>query len=478
MLVLSLTLLLFSVMLYNKYSQNLYEDIDDVLESRAEGIADSIDTYWEAERQEALKDGLATDTFTKIDNINFAKIAERWVEERSNDPILLNIIVQIFNVRGIHIVSSKNIPKLDTLPKYVFNYVSAGSRHFDTIMVAIPASKPVTLRILSIPVAENHKIAYIVQVASPLSSIYSALNKLKIMLSVLLPLTVLLTGIIGAFLAKVALKPVDRIIKDMRQITAENLKNRIIIPETKEEIKRLADTFNDMLARLENAFSSQRRFIEDLAHELKTPLAILKGEMEVALKKIRSAKEYGDILNSGLEEVNRINSVVENLLIFARFENETIMLKTKILDITILLNDIVNDIKILAMQKNIGIFISAQEKITVLGDEDKLRRLFLNVLDNAIKYTPLGGKVDISVTKKNNFVQIKVSDTGIGIPEKEISHIFDRFYQVNKSGHKGGFGLGLSIARSIVEAHKGRIEAESVLNRGTAFIISLPLETS
>jgi heavy metal sensor kinase len=285
-----------------------------------------------------------------------------------------------------------------------------------------------------------------------------------------------LTCIIGAFLAKIALKPVDRIIKDMRQITAENLKNRIIIPETKDEIKRLADTFNDMLARLENAFSSQRRFIEDLAHELKTPLAILKGEMEVALKKIRSAKEYGDILNSGLEEVNRINSVVENLLIFARFENETIMLKTKILDITILLNDIVNDIKILAMQKNIGIFISAQEKITVLGDEDKLRRLFLNVLDNAIKYTPLGGKVDISVTKKNNFVQIKVSDTGIGIPEKEISHIFDRFYQVNKSGHKGGFGLGLSIARSIVEAHKGRIEAESVLSRGTAFIISLPLE--
>ncbi|MCX5687348.1 MAG: ATP-binding protein [Candidatus Omnitrophica bacterium] len=292
----------------------------------------------------------------------------------------------------------------------------------------------------------------------------------------LLPLTVFLTGIIGAFFAKVALNPVDRIIKDIHQITAQNLKKRTSIPDTNDEISRLADTFNDMLARLEYAFFSQRKFIEDLAHELKTPLAILKGEIEVALKKIRSKEEYENILKSSIEEINRISSIVENLLIFARFENDTVMLETKTLDITILLKSVVDDIKILAMQKNIKMSIKEQEKIVISGDADKLKRLFLNILDNAIKYNPQGGKVNISITKKNDSVHIRVSDTGIGIPEKDICHIFDRFYQVDKSGHQSGFGLGLSIARSIAEAHKGKIEAESTLNHGTTFIISFPLE--
>jgi len=476
MLVLGLTLLLFSIILYNKYSQKLYGDLDDVLESKAESIVDSINTYWEAERREASQDGLAIERLTKIDNINFAKIAQRWVEERSSDPKLLGTIVQIFNVRGIHIASSKNIPKFEILPKDIFDYVSHGNRHFETMAVAIPASKSITLRILSIPVTEDEKIAYIVQVARPLSSIHSAMAGLKIMLAVLLPFTILLTGVIGTFFAKIALSPVDKIIKDIHQITAENLKKRISIPDTKDEIGRLASTFNDMLVRLEYAFSSQRRFIEDLAHELKTPLAILKGEIEVTLKKIRSKEEYEDVLNSSKEEVDKINSIIENLLIFARFENDAVMLEFKTLNITTLLKGAVNDIEIMAMQKNIDMPISAQEDIFISGDEDKLKRLFLNILDNAIKYTPQGGKVVISVTKENNFVRIKVSDTGSGIPEKEISHIFDRFYQVDKSCYKGGFGLGLSIARSIVEAHNGKIEAESVLNRGTVFIISLPSE--
>ena len=152
------------------------------------------------------------------------------------------------------------------------------------------------------------------------------------------------------------------------------------------------------------------------------------------------------------------------------------MLEFKTLNIATLLKGAVDDIEILAMQKNIGMSISTQEKIVISGDEDKLKRLFLNILDNAIKYTPQGGKVGMSAAKENNFVRIKISDTGSGIPEKEINHIFDRFYQVDKSGYKGGFGLGLSIAKAIVEAHKGKIEAESVLNRGTTFIISLPLE--
>jgi len=160
---------------------------------------------------------------------------------------------------------------------------------------------------------------------------------------------------------------------------------------------------------------------------------------------------------------------------FARFDNSVVMLEAKTLDIAALLKGIVDDIKILAGEKEIEVSFSAQECILITGDEDKLKRLFLNLLDNAIKYTQKNGKVSVFLSKEEGLVRVRVSDTGIGISKEEISHIFERFYQVDKLKSKGGFGLGLSIAKSIAEAHKGKIEVESVLNRGTTFIVSLPL---
>jgi heavy metal sensor kinase len=347
-------------------------------------------------------------------------------------------------------------------------------KRFDNVSIEFSPGNPAIFRTLTMPVVENKKVAYIVQVASPLSSIQTALMNLKWTLFVLLPLTVFLTGVIGVFLAKIALNPVDKMIDVIHKITAENLKLKVNIPDTKDEIKRLADTFNEMLARLEHAFSSQRQFIEDFAHELKTPLAVLKGEMEVSLKKIRSTEEYESVLLSNLEEVNRINKIVEDLLMLARFDSSAIVLEKKPLEISGLVNVIVNDIKVLADQKNISINFSAQGKITIYGDENQMKRLFINLLDNAIKYTQRNGKVIVSTKPVEDYARIEISDTGTGIPADEVKHVFDRFYRQDKSRHKPGFGIGLSIAKSIVDAHKGKIEVESRVNQGTTFTVLLP----
>lgn len=311
-----------------------------------------------------------------------------------------------------------------------------------------------------------------------IKKINSTLKKLRLIMLFLLPFTVLLTSVVGGFLAKIALGPVDKMIHTIHQITAENLKLRIDIPDTKDEIKRLADTFNQMLARLEYGFTTQRQFIEDFAHELKTPLAVLKGELEVTLKKIRSTEEYESVIQSNLEEVNRISKIVEDLLTIVRFEINVSMLELKRINISALVQNVTEDIKILALQKNININCLSTGPINIMGDENQLKRLFINIIDNAIKYTPHNGNISVEIKRTGDYADIVVIDTGAGIPESEIVHIYDRFYRMKKFNQQPGFGLGLSIAKSVVEAHKGKIDVKSVLNKGTVFTISLPLSAS
>jgi heavy metal sensor kinase len=473
-LALTIIISLFSISVYSNFKSNLYIDLDDLLQSKAEGIADSIDTYWETEKIDALKTGVNEDVFSKINNINFVKVAQRWVKEKTNDPKLMNIIVQIFDAKGNNIASSKNIPNIAVLSKEILKFVLKGNGHFDNLNVELPDKKILALRRLTIPVIENGKVVYIVQVVSPLTQTFAVLNRLRFTLFLLLPIAIFLTGIIGLLLAEFTLRPLRKIIKTVQQITAENLKLRVDLPDTKDEIKKLADTFNDMLEKLDKSFQSQQQFIHDVSHELRTPLTILKGELEVTLKKSRSQKEYESILYSSLEEMNKINRIIENLLMLARFDNREVTFEIKPLNLNQLIQNILDDVKILFNQKGIQMNFSPAETIILEADENQLRRAILNILDNAIKYTPKNGKIFVNLEKDNNTTKIKISDTGIGIAKENLPFIFDRFYQVDKSRNSNGFGLGLSITKSIIETHKGKIEVETELNQGTTFTISLP----
>lgn len=472
MAVLALTLSAFSAVLYHYVSRSLYENMDTLLRSKAEGIVHAIGTYWEAERLGPNRYGARIDEWQG--SINFATIAQRWVQERSKDPKLLDIIVQIYDPNGMVVASSKSTQGIASISEESLIYVLYGNSTFDTLTPSFPTKKIVKFRIFVTPAVKNGQVEYVVQVASPLSSIQTTLDTMKVALFILFPLTVFMTGMVGALLAKMTLRPVDNMIKTIHDITVENMKLKLELPGTRDEIDKLAVTFNDMLARLDHAFTSQKRLFEDLSHDLKTPLTIIKGEFEVALKKERAREDYESVLRSSLEEVNKIIRLADNMLMLASFEAQNIIPDRKKLDLSLLMQGVVNNIRKLADEKHIEIGLSRDEDIAIKGDEEQLKQMFLNLLDNAVKYTPENGKVTITAAKEKESVRIKIQDTGRGIAGDQIDRIFDRFYRADKSRTGQGFGLGLSIVKSVVDAHSGKIEIESSPGEGASFIISLP----
>ncbi|MDD5136346.1 MAG: histidine kinase dimerization/phospho-acceptor domain-containing protein, partial [Candidatus Omnitrophica bacterium] len=349
MAILAITLSVFSTILYHQVSKSLYDNIDTLLSSRAEGIVSAIGTYWATERLGPGRYGITAEASSPGgDHVDFATIAQRWVEARSKDPKLLNIIVQIFDAKGDIVASSKNTQGITSVSDTTLFAALQGRSTFDTLTTSFPTKKVQNFRVFITPAIQVDRVEYIVQVASPLDSIVAALNSLKVTLFLLFPITVLITGIMGAFLAKLTLRPVDNMIHTIHDITVENMKLKLAIPNTKDEIQKLAETFNDMLVRLENSFSSQRHLFEDLSHELKTPLTILRGEFEVILKKLRAPEEYEASLRSSLEEIDKMTRLVENLLMLASFESKNFMPERKALDLGSLLKSVINNISRLA----------------------------------------------------------------------------------------------------------------------------------
>jgi heavy metal sensor kinase len=478
-LILAVTFSVFAFVLYFHVSSNLKGNLDDVLLTKADGIAASINTYWETEKMDALKHGARKNVFSKINNLNFLKVAKRWVEERSNDPDLMDIIVQIYKPDGELIAYSPNAPARLSIPKEALHSLTKQKASYEDRHVPVTEDEYLDLRILQIPVSEEGEIAYIVQVASPLSSIWATLKGLKLILFILLPITVVLAGALaGEFLASITLKPLKNMIATARQITAENMSLRIAAPDTKDEIRQLAETFNDMLEKIQRVFISQKQFIQDVSHELRTPLTIMRGELEVALKRQRSLEEYRSTLMSSLDEIKKIGNLLENLLALARFDSSSAGLTKEFVEVSTIMRDILDDRGRLAQQKGIKIEFVSQDGIILPLDRDKIMRAFINILDNAIKYTPENGRISIEIIQEIASAIITITDTGIGIPEDDLPHIFDRFYQADKSRSSAGFGLGLSIAKSIIEAHEGSITVESIQHQGTTFLISLPMKGS
>ncbi len=316
--------------------------------------------------------------------------------------------------------------------------------------------------------------------AYPLAELREVLDNLFSIFLILVPIALALSVIGGWFLAYISLKPVDDVTKRVQQITAQNLDQQIPQRDVNDEIGRLISTFNSMIRRLRNSFEQVRQFSIDASHELRTPLTIIRGEVELTLQSPRSEAEYRRILVSNLEEVIRLSTIVENLLILTKAEmgKQEIVFTEKV-DLQDLLQGLYEDGEIIAEKKHIRIELVKNEPATVLGDTVRLRQLMLNLLDNAIKYTPKQGKVSLLPECENGYAKLSVQDNGIGIPKEEQGKIFDRFYRIDKARSRdlGGTGLGLSIAKLIAEQHSGRIEVESELHSGSTFLVYLPLQS-
>jgi two-component system OmpR family sensor kinase len=473
--VFSLTFLVFGAVLYNIVNKRLNNDLNDLLLARADGIRDAIDSLWEEEKRDARDAGIEAGNMARSENINFLKIVRRWVGENSQDPLLANLDVGIFNASGQLISSSFRALGPASIPRFLPGGGTVPQREFEDMLTVLSPKSKVPARALTVTVEENNRAAYFIRVISPLTSVHSFLRHLRIMLLLLFPFVILSSALAGLFLAKVILTPVDRMIDTIHRISIENLRLRIKVPNTHDELESLARTFNGMLDRLEQPFSSQRQFIEDLTHELKTPLSVLKGEIEVTLKKLRSAQDYEAILHSSLDEVNHIIKISENLLLLARFDSDTMFIERSPLDLAEFVPELVDEMKILAQQKEIRVQLTGGEAAIVQGDSAKIRQLFMNLLDNAIKYTPPKGTVTVAISRTPAWAKVVVADTGKGISENVLPRIFDRFFRGERDSRQTGFGLGLPIAMAIAKAHLGRIEVQSVPDKGSTFTVWLPL---
>ena len=330
----------------------------------------------------------------------------------------------------------------------------------------------ITVRIYSQPVYDNNQLVAIVQVAQSLDDIQNTLQRLLVTLLVSVPILVIIAGVSGYFLAARALAPIDQITSTTRRISGEDLSARLNIPVTDDEVGRLTQTLNDMLARLDDSFQRERQFTNDASHELRTPLTAMQAILGVIREKRRTPKEYEQALDDLNEETDRLRTLVENLMRLARGEKRSNNLHSMI-DISTLISDVADSLRPLAEIKNLILACDIPEHLKTVGDSDELIRLFVNLLDNAIKYTE-HGKISITAQKNAKEIVINIEDTGIGISLEHLPHIFDRFYRVEESRVTRGAGLGLAIAQEIAIAHHGIIEAHSIRGGGTTFTVRLP----
>jgi heavy metal sensor kinase len=314
-------------------------------------------------------------------------------------------------------------------------------------------------------------------VGYPFEEISDILNELFSVLILIIPISFVISIVTGWFLARKSLQPVDQITRTAREISSLNLSKRIPPNEIDDEIGRLITTFNEMIDRLQKSFEQTKQFSVSASHELRTPLTILRGEIEVALKSNKTPEEYVSTLKSLLDEVVRMSSIIDSLFNLTKSDAGQTDVHFEIINLDTLVMELYEDSEHLAKNKNISILLNKMDEVKIRGDKVKLRQLFLNLIDNAIKYNNEFGKVEISLYKENKTAIFVITDTGIGIPKESINKIFERFYRVDKARSRelGGSGLGLAIAKWIVDLHKGTIEVNSELGKGSTFIIKFPI---
>ena len=446
--VLALSLIAFAFLIYYAAAAVFYERQDESLRSTAQTV---VSAYME-----------------ELEEVSVAKAPEIVLREL----VFPNRYVELVDNNGKAIAWSGNFSSKG-LPIPPPALVTARERNISFVTID-------GLRVAVVPISSNRELGF-AAVAEPLSVIDEGLRRLRRDFFAGVPLVLLLTSVGGYFLARKSLRPIASMNLQTKQITAERLSSRLDVTNPRDEVGLLATTINDLLTRLETSFKEQQRFIADASHELRTPLAVLRGETEVALDKTRTTEEYQESLSLIKDEAERLSRIVEDLFILAR---QPVDAPAALMKETLSLNELVRDCaraaQVLAIRKGVRLHTESDSPPIILsGDDELLKRMILNLLDNAVKYTPEGGEISVGLARQNGNARIVVRDTGVGIPQADQLHVFDRFYRVDKARSRalGGAGLGLSIVRWIVDAHGGKIEVQSTPGKGSAFTVELPLKS-
>jgi two-component system, OmpR family, heavy metal sensor histidine kinase CusS len=441
--VLSLALILFSVALRYSLARQLRRDLDDSLRNQAHGLEE----YLQIEEQDNAP--------------NLAHEIDEYSRSMPSDHLLA-----AYNLAGQPVyVSTLGLNQL----------ADRGERQRSTWRIRW-MNRSYLATVHKIPLREG---AFTVFLAISSEPIEHALERLNMLLAVIVPGFLAAGALGGYWLSRRALSPVQRITEKARSIGVNNLSERLAVPETRDEIQHLAETWNDMLERLESAVAKISQFTADASHELRTPIAIIRFAAERALRRSRTEAEYQETLLQIQNESERMTGLIEDLLYLARADSGAHLIEKNEIDLAELVRTTCSDFEPLASAKRIALEQTVpDESVAVLGSDSALRRMLRILLDNAIKYTPAGGSVSVRLQRENGQVLLAVSDTGIGIPEQSQLRIFQRFFRADPSRNKesGGYGLGLSIARTIAHQHSASIQMQSKAGSGSTFSIAIPIE--
>jgi len=337
------------------------------------------------------------------------------------------------------------------------------------------------IRVYSAPIRlRSGQIIGVVEVGQSMEGLDATLRTLRLALMIGSVVALLLAGLVGVFLARTSLRPVDEITRTARQIAAgqgpAELGRRLDIRQPNDEVGRLASTFNEMLERLETLFQTQQRLVADVSHELRTPLTTLRGNLDLLRRGAVDDPQMRQEAMMAMEaEVARMSRLLSDLLLLAQAD-AGVQLQLKPVELDTLLLEVYRQALVMAAGR-VQVHLGHEDQAQVMGDTDRLRQLLLNLVENAIKYTPPGGRVTLSLAREPGWVRVAVADTGIGIAPEDLPHIFERFYRADKARSRamGGTGLGLSIAQWVAQAHGGQITVESRLGEGSVFTLWLPV---
>jgi heavy metal sensor kinase len=442
--VLAVVLSLFGVTAYFAMRNSIHRTMDEELRARMEGVRRLIERTAQEGGEEDLQYELREHS-----------------ELRAGGALL-----QVSDTQGKWLYRSASmnryeIPRPETGPPGPFTFVVKDS----------------PLRVLSEEVRAGNKF-YIVQVAADLGDFYDALHRFGMLLLVSIPIFLMCATAGGYWMSRRALAPVDQITQTARNISVQNLSSRLVVPQTHDELQRLSETLNGMLERLEAAFKKIVQFTADASHELRTPVAVMRTRAELSLRKARSADEYRDTVAQIHSELENTSDLIERLMLLARADSGAETLQLTRVNVTEIVREACDQGSALAEAKHVVFREQVLDHpVWIRGDSHSLRRLFLILIDNAVKYTPPNGHVEVSLQEINGCVVGEVRDTGIGIGADDLPNVFERFYRADKARSRelGGVGLGLSIGRWIAEAHAGTIEVQSSLGSGSVFQVRLPL---
>lgn len=316
----------------------------------------------------------------------------------------------------------------------------------------------------------------IVEVGAATAPVEASAHQLFVALSVTAPCLVAIAAVGAYFLIGRALQPVVRLTQSAEAISAQNLGNKLPVLQTGDELQTLSLALDRMIMRIHDAVENTRRFVADASHELRTPLAVLRGELENVSNKKDLPGEVRDTLASNLEEVDRLSKIVQGLLALSRLDCGEAQAESVVFDLSKVAATTSEQMCLLAEDKNVSFRWDAPTPVFVRGDPARIKQVIVNLVDNAINYTPAGGKVNVRAFAENSHAVFEVADTGVGIPEASIARVFERFYRVDKARSRdvGGAGLGLSIVRSICQAHGAEIKVQSAPGKGSCFQVFLP----